>query len=333
MPVAPDRVHLIAHANPAAKDIARLGLAGPAEYLAFIRQHTPAPLRITCNRRLLGAAEDQLHGGRRDDRARIRDLQQALDDPRTRAIVALAGGAYFVRLLPHIDLRPLARRRRPILVTGFSEMTPLVGLVASYACGVGVYWLCPNYLAWKIRPRRKALAAFGDFWRNLPALIEQRPFESNYLPGGPITADILAGKPTGGRLRIAGGCLSLLAAVATAPWARRLVPKGHWLLIEDINEPAYRIDRLLATLKLAGWFEHCAGVLIGGFYHQRQDLRSAVFELLRYHLPSRRIPIMTTTLVGHTWPIVPVPLNMSLPIEVSGRRAVIHTPWAASRTV
>ena len=92
--VTPDRVHVIAHAGPPGKDIRKLGFTGAADYLAFIRAHAPETLRLTYSSPLFAVEEDEWHGGRPDDAARIRDLQNALDDPRTLAIVAVSGGAY-----------------------------------------------------------------------------------------------------------------------------------------------------------------------------------------------------------------------------------------------
>ncbi len=325
------RIHLIAHANPATRDVKRLGMGNTAGYLRFVRAHLPAGVRVTAAPRLFDAVEDQGRGGRRDDDARVRDLQDALDDPATAAIVAVSGGAYFSRLLPRLDFSPLARRRSPLWALGFSEMTSLVNLVASYAAGRGLYWLCPNYMAWKIKPRRTARAAFAEFWQGLPELIaEKRPERVEHLPLGPIRGRLAGGRLRGGRVRLVGGCLSVLAGILTGPVARRLRPDGRWLVIEDIFEPPYRVDRFLATLKIAGWFERVAGVLVGAFVHKGADQAPAVVELLRYHLPrGRDVPVVVTPSVGHTWPIVPVPLNRPLTLHVRRRDVCFHTPWAA----
>src|SRR5574337_1021843 len=115
------RIHLLAHANPIGKDLARFGFRDLDEYLRCVRENLPADFRLTYDRRLLLAEEDQARGGRRDDAGRIRDVQNALDDPDTRAIVAASGGAYFTRLLPHLDFSGLARRANPLWAFGFSE--------------------------------------------------------------------------------------------------------------------------------------------------------------------------------------------------------------------
>ncbi len=267
------------------------------------------------------AVEDQYRGGRRDDAARIRDLQDALDDPSTLAIVAAAGGAYVSRILPRLDFSPLANRKTPLWALGFSEMTNFVNLVASYRGGRGLYWLCPNYLAWKIKPRTQARAAFAEFWRTLPFVLEDRtPPAVEHLALGTVGGRLARGRVESGPIRLVGGCLSVLVAMLAGRLGKRLRPAGRWLAIEDVGEAPYRIDRHLATLKTAGWFDRVAGVLVGAYHAKGQDQIPAVLELLRYHTPSdRRLPIVTTRAFGHVWPMTPLELNRRLLLHVHGR--------------
>jgi muramoyltetrapeptide carboxypeptidase len=286
----PNRIHLIAHGNPGTKDVKRFRFSDTQAYLRFIRGNLPPPLRLTCSQKLFDAVEDQSRGGRRDDAARIRDLQNAFDDPSTLAIVAAAGGAYVSRVLPHLDFSPLAKRKTPLWALGFSEMTNFVNLVASYRGGRGLYWLCPNYLAWKIRPLSRARAAFAEFWQTLPTLLEGRtPARTKHLARGGIEGRLVAGRLDAGPIRIVGGCLSVLAAMLAGPLSKRLKPDGRWLAIEDIGEAPYRLDRYLAALKIAGWFERAAGVLVGAFHAAGEAQTRAVLELLRFH--GRRVTI------------------------------------------
>jgi muramoyltetrapeptide carboxypeptidase len=321
----PDRIHLIAHANPGTKDVKRFRFADTRAYFRFIRDHLPPPFQLTCSQKLFDAVEDQNRGGRRDDAARIRDLQEAISDPNTLAIVAAAGGAYLSRILPHLDFSPLTKRRTPLWSLGFSEMTNFVNLVASYRGGRGLYWLCPNYLAWKIKPRAQARAAFAEFWRGLPLVLEDRiPPSTTHLVFGDVRGRLVRGEARSGPVRLVGGCLSVLVAMLAAPLARRLRPNGCWLAIEDVDEPPYRTDRHLAALKLAGWFEHVAGVLVGSFHTNDEDQTPAVLELLKYHIAAeRRLPIVVTHVFGHVWPMVPLPINRRMQMNVRRRSVTV----------
>jgi len=322
---SPTRIHLIAHGNPATKDVKRYRFTDTNAYLDFIREHLPAPCRLTCAKRLLDTPEDQQRGGRRDDAARIRDVQTALDDPDTLAIVAAAGGAYFSRILPHLDFSPLENRATPMWTLGFSEMTNFVNIVASYRGGRGLYWLCPNFLGWRIKPNKRALAAFAEFWRTLPSVLRgERPADAEHLTFDDIEARQVSGRARSGTVRLIGGCLTVLIAMLAGPLSKRLRPQGKWLVLEDLEEPPYRIDRYLATLKLAGWFERVAGVVIGAFHHQGADQQKAVLEMLKFHLPrDRNVPVAVSQSFGHVWPITPVEINRPLTMTLRGRRVSI----------
>ena len=330
--MSPRRIHLIAHANPLAPDAARFGLP-VKEYVAFAREHLPRSFNLTCATKVLNVVEDPWHGGRNDDTARIRDLQNALNDPRTLAIVAASGGAYFTRILPHLDFSPLAHRRTPLWALGFSEMTTLVGTVASYRYGRGLYWLCPNWLGSNIKPTEQARAALAEFWQTLPdVLAGQTPQHAEHLHFGPLRGELVAGRLQSGRVRLVGGCLAVLAALMGSPLGRRLRPRGKWLIIEDIKESPYRIDRHLAALKLAGWFDVAAGVLVGDFRMLHEDTQPAVLELLKYHLPAgRRVAVVATRSFGHVWPMVPVLLNRPLRMAVRGRMVTVEPAGSCRR--
>lgn len=332
---APRRIHLIASANPLGKDVQRLGFADSGGLLSFIRELLPSQYRLTYTRKVLDAEELPLRGGRRDDDARVRDLQNALNDPDTLAIVALSGGGYFTRILPRLSFDALQRRKSPLWALGFSEITSLVNLVASYRMGRGVYWLCPNYLAWKLKPPENARNAYGEFWRGLPdALQHNGYFKMPAFQTGDvrIEAERVSGRVENGSVQLIGGCLSVLAPLLGGEIARRLRPDGRWLAMEDVNEAPYRVDRCLAALKIAGWFERLAGIIVGDFHTQDELQTDAVIELLRFHVPrERQIPILKSASFGHVWPMAPLQIGLSLKLTTRGRRVVIVAPDNSQR--
>lgn len=340
------RIHFTAPAGACHDDILRFGFENGAGFLAFVRRSLDPGYRLTADRRLVQAIERPDQGGRNDDERRIRDLQGALDDPATRAIVAARGGSWFSRIVGKLNFTALARRRPgdPLWAFGFSEITSLVNFVASYPAGRGVYWLCPDYLAWKVAPQSDRTnaagrAAFAEFWRLLPGIIDpQTPAVGAHLESArgartpvraalsaPITGRVVQGRPRPGPIRIIGGCLSVLAATLPGPLSRRLRPDGKWLLIEDIHEAPYRIDRQLAVFTLLGWFQRLAGVLVGDFHSSGDDQQPAAIEVVRRHAP-RTLPIVATRSIGHVWPMKPVLLNRPVRIAVAGSRLRIAAP-------
>jgi muramoyltetrapeptide carboxypeptidase len=143
---------------------------------------------------------------------------------------------------------------------------------------------------------------------------------------GGMEGTLVRGKACSGPIKLVGGCLSVLVVMLAGPLARRVKPDGRWLAIEDLNEPPYCVDRHLATLKIAGWFERAEGVLVGSFHTKRVDQTPAALELLKYHLPTdRQTPVVTTGSFGHVWPMVPLPINCELKMSVRGRKVMIDT--------
>lgn len=383
MPANPrPAVAYIAPAGPCRDDLERFGFADAGAAIAFARAHLPAPYKLLADRRFFEVVERPDQGGRDDDRRRVAALQSALGDPSIRAIVAARGGAWLGRVVAELDFGPLLRRTSPLALLGFSEITSLVNWVAASRAGLGLYWLAPHYLGWKVTPRDAGLAALAEFWRLLPQMIGDAPAGGSHAdsaqagderagheragsgrggetPAGrvrrtavtdlatglkiekpedsaagagpvaaaaqaPIRGRLVAGRARSGSIRIVGGCLSVFAATLPGPLARRLSPRGKWLLIEDINEAPYRIDRHLSTLKLMGWFERVAGVLVGDFHTGQESQQAAVVECLRYHLPrGGATPVVVTGDVGHVWPMTPVALNRPLALRVRGREVRI----------
>ena len=145
---------------------------------------------------------------------------------------------------------------------------------------------------------------------------------------------VLAGRlPARSTITITGGNLSLVLAMVGSKHAAAIDPRGKWLALEDLNEPADTLDRMLAGLKLAGLFERAAGIILGDFHQGDNDLSDAVYHTLRYHLPPRRpVPIIRLTNFGHIYPIAPLPLHRPVTLRRTSRRGgktgvKIEIPW------
>jgi len=305
---------------------------------------------VTANTTILEANEDELRGGRNDDRLRAEDLQDALADSNVVAIVALRGGAWFTRILPLIDFSVLDRRERRVAVFGFSELTPLINIVASHARGVGVYGMGPAFLTYGMKRyaatrlqatdrdcatpeewmRARLHNEMTAYFQQVVSLIEGR--------GDGVTCDarLLQGQLSNRfEATFVGGNLTVLSTLIGSKFKASIEPTGRWVLLEDFNDKPERFDRFIGHLTLAGFWEHCAGVLLGDFHYAEVDLNDAITEVLRYHLPQgTSIPILQTNKVGHTWPMTPLPFQ--LPARVyrgENKEYSIHWPVSAFRVM
>jgi muramoyltetrapeptide carboxypeptidase len=106
----------------------------------------------------------------------------------------------------------------------------------------------------------------------------------------------------GGRAhgRLVGGNLALLAALAGTPYAPDY--HGALLVLEDVGEPAYRVDRMLTQLALSGALSHVAGIVAGHFTEATpgHELSPETLDaLLRDAADAAGVPCVAGVPVGH----------------------------------
>ena len=318
------KIHLIAPAGNLHSFYQHLGVENGAQMLTLFQQYVGPEFQLTADPTILDATEDELCGGRFDDQARSRDIVTALADNGVTAIIAVRGGAWFTRLLPKIDFSVLDRRTNPITVFGFSELTPLINIVASHPMGRAYHDMGPAFLVYGLK---RAFAQATDStlpshsapekWmlENLHRYVAEY-FQStvNILQGRgePIVllAECVRGKsPEGRQATFVGGNLTVLSTIIGTPFGRCLDAKNCWLVFEDFNDKPERFDRFFSHLTLAGVWDRCEGVLLGDFHHRDTDLQGAVLAMLEYHIADSDIPVLVTRQIGHTWPMTPLPLH------------------------
>ena len=224
---------------------------------------------------------------------RLADLTWALTAPDIDAVWFARGGFGTIHLLP--DLPWQALDGRPVI--GFSDATALLtalqqrGLPAIH--GPVLQTLCddavlagPNAVMID-EPSRVALRSL---------LQGQRPF----LPG-----ELLCGPDRPVHGPVVGGNLTVLGSLAGTPWALRA--QGAILLLEEINEVPYCIDRMLTQLRLSGALQGVLGVALGDFLEPRVD-PAVMREVLRELLEPLGVPVLVGLPVGHAagnvaWPV------------------------------
>ncbi len=212
-----------------------------------------------------------------DDARRLSELHAALADPSVDAIVAARGGYGAMRLLPSIDLE-LVRTARKLLV-GFSDVTALhavwqrAGLRSLHGSMVAALGRLPEERV--------------ERW--MRAVEHHVPLEG-HAPTWSTRGRVVA--------PVVGGNLAILAALSGTPFFPPV--EGAILLVEDVGEAPYRVDRMLTTLRLSGALQRCAGVVVGDFTRcdPQEDGRD-VDAVLRDRLGDLGIPVISRVPVGH----------------------------------
>ena len=193
---------------------------------------------------VIGANVSRLHGYLAGtDEERAADFNRALRDDTIDAVWCIRGGYGAMRILRDIDYSALKSNPRPVI--GFSDITAIHAAIHR-ECGI-VSFHGPT-----------ARGEMSDFSREsfVRALVEQ--VDSCGVADG---ARILRhGKARG---RLAGGNLALVASLIGTPWS--LDFDGAVLVLEDVDEAVYRVDRMMRQLLLSGALARCAAIVAGDF--------------------------------------------------------------------
>ncbi|MEV4534759.1 LD-carboxypeptidase [Asanoa sp. NPDC049518] len=219
-----------------------------------------------------------------DDAARAADVNQAFADPSIRGVLCTRGGYGAQRMVDALDMA--AVRRDPKVVAGFSDITALQfalwrGARLASVHGPGVAWNDERTPAGSAESLRSALMSTD------PVTIASVPTEDTAgvrVPG-------LAAGP------LLGGNLCLITASVGTPDMPDLT--GAILLVEEVQEPLYKIDRMLTHLRRAGALDGLAGVALGQFTDCSDDWGTGLAPLLLDRLGDLGVPVLGGLPIGH----------------------------------
>lgn len=245
------------------------------------------------------------------DEARARDFQDAWCDPSVAAVFCARGGYGAQRMTDLLDWEAL-RAAGPKTLLGFSDIT---ALHEAFAVRLGLATL-----------HGTMIAAHG-FLKDEPTRAQLRDTlfepERTRVLGAPTARALVPGRARGVTV---GGCLALLASGLGTPDGRPGVPGGI-LLLEDIGEEPYRIDRMLTQLLRAGWLDGVAGIALGswrdcGPYEQ-------VRAVLADRLGGLGVPIVEELGFGHCETSLAVPLGVPVVLDADAGTLTVEGVAAA----
>jgi len=236
--------------------------------------HVPLP---RCHGFLAGKDEER-HG----------ELQQALDDPTIRMVLAARGGYGAMRLLEHLNYSGLSSTRK--LIVGSSDITALLCDVVLRVGLMSVHGPMVEQIPQAdAETLERLLAAMEGRFPPITNLEVLHPGEAE----GPIL----------------GGNLTVLCHLVGTPFLPRM--SGAILFLEDVTESPYRIDRALRHLLLARVLDGVAAVLLGEF--RECGDQAEVREVLTENFSCLGIPVLYGLPVGHG------PRNFALPFGGIGQ--------------
>jgi muramoyltetrapeptide carboxypeptidase len=234
------------------------------------------------------------------DKNREKDFQKALDNKNIKAIWCARGGYGAVRIIDKLNFDNYLKN--PKWIIGFSDITVIHNKL--------------NFLNSE-SIHAMMITGFEDIDQNNDSLSKLK----NVLFGDSLSYSIASNKnnKTGkSEGIIVGGNLTLIQS--TIGSKTELKMKDKILFIEEIGEYAYHIDRMLYSLKRAGYFENCKGLIVGQISDVKKnttDFGRSINELILDVLDEYNFPILFDFPAGHEKTNFPIILGRKVILEVS----------------
>jgi len=228
------------------------------------------------------------------DTERAALFMKLFEDESVKAIFCARGGFGSMKLLSLLNFETISAQ--PKILVGFSDITGL--LVTIYGrCGL-VTFHGPVVTTLGKGSEKSRLALLDAIASNRP--LEFKPSRAVVLHPGKASGPLL------------GGNLTTLCHLIGTPFEPRF--EGHLIFLEDRGEAPYRIDRMLSQLKLGGYLDEVAGVMLGSF----QDCGSLehIYGIVKETFGYTGVPILAGFDLGHG------PGNLTVPI---GLKATLDT--------
>jgi muramoyltetrapeptide carboxypeptidase len=217
------------------------------------------------------------------DNERAEDFQKALDNPNIKAIWAGRGGYGSVRILDKLVYT--AFLEQPKWIIGYSDITAFhshihnLGVESMHAMMGTSVDDKPELIVETLASFKKAI-----FGKQLKYKIPS----SKYNKKGAVSGQIV------------GGNLALLASMLGSN--SQTNTNGKILFVEEIGEYKYSIDRMLQSLKRAGYFNNCKGLIIGDISkikHNSTQWGYTIEELILDVVKEYDFPVLFNFPAGH----------------------------------
>ncbi|MGM5469279.1 S66 peptidase family protein [Flavobacteriaceae bacterium LMO-SS05] len=217
------------------------------------------------------------------DDERCEDFQKAMDDPTISAIWCARGGYGTVRILDKLNFSKF--RTHPKWVIGYSDITALHNQVHNEGFESLHAMMCVS-LSEDNKGLEETIGTFKNAIFGKPLSYTLKGSELNRT--GSVTAPLV-----GGNLTMLHTMLGSKTSIDTS---------GKILFFEEVGEYAYHIDRMLQSLKRAGYFDHCKGVIVGDMSKVRKNTTpwgTSVEQLILDALSDYNFPIAFNMHAGH----------------------------------
>jgi muramoyltetrapeptide carboxypeptidase len=230
---------------------------------------------------------------------RIEGLQKLVDNPNLKALIAARGGYGASQVIPYIDFSNF--EKNPKWVVGFSDVTSFHAALNNKGIET-IHGPMVNAMthAESVKSLRDAL--FGD--------LKKHTFTTN--------KHCVEGEAEG---RLVGGNLSIIYSLGGTFFDLNV--RDAILLIEDVGESNYHIERMMINLKLSGKLECVKGVIVGDFTRTTQGVDDSIEEIMERELSPLGIPVLYGANFGHDTKNLATYLGRKVKLEVGSDKSTV----------
>lgn len=292
-------IGVIAPSSPASRKTTALGL----QYLQNLGYKVKSAPNLNRGKFFLAGS----------DAERLKYLEQFLCDPEIDALFCVRGGYGLIRIIDQLNYQRLAEVK-PKVVVGYSDIT-----ILQMALAAKLGWV--TYSGPMVSSDLgQSLSSFSAEW--LWRIITSNPYPIELT--NPLAQPLQVFRSGSAEGVLIGGCLSLITPLLGTAFMPDL--KGAILIIEDVDEKTYRLDKQLQILRLHGVFDQIAGLIVGQFVNCFPSNPKRSFTLEDYlsnALKDTHFPVVTNCAYGHLKQRFTIPIGIRARISTNPPRLTL----------
>lgn len=238
------------------------------------------------------------------DALRADVLHRLFADQTVDAIVCAKGGYGSLRILPLLDFALI--ENNPKIFVGHSDISALLSAIYSRTGLVTFHGPLITTISGSPEKTRQSLVA---------AISSEHHLKFRCSNGTTLSPGVVTGP-------LCGGNLATLSHLLGTPFAPGF--KDHILFLEDRAEAPYRIDRMLTQMKLAGCFQHLAGLILGDFVDCGP--LQEIFKIFSDTFADSSIPILAGFEAGHGNQNLTIPFGLEATLDADNHKLSFLQP-------
>ena len=238
------------------------------------------------------------------DIQRADQVNRLFADPDVQAVVCARGGYGSMRILPFLDFETI--QENPKIFIGYSDISALLSVLHDRCGLVTFHGPVVTTLA---NAAQETIAAMRTVLTS-NTILELKPEKGIVI------------KPGAALGTVAGGNLTTLCHLVGTPYTPSF--NGKILLLEDLGEAPYRIDRMLTQMELAGCFEGLKGLVLGSFEECGQP--DEIFRIVQEIFRDVDIPILSGFEIGHRGINITIPIGLGATLDADRQVLAFHEP-------